>query len=1442
MSQEQTEQERLQLLATEIQSLTENLGARGKWPIKKLERLVAESLELAINDDLIDVVEALESFQSELNKSMTKKSQTKARRGKLQAGASDVVNVVAVSFEPDEVTDVSAELDAVPEIEEGPASEPEAEVSAELEAAPSVDEVVDVSEELEAVPDVEDLVDVSAELDAVPDVEEPEPEPAPEPEPEPEPDFGGDAELMQILRAAFLEESAAAFPELESGLAKFQSLTDPEERAKSLEPVFRAAHSIKGAARAIELHEAEMVAAALEEKLRAGAKPESAHYSERHFAILQDGIELLKTIADSYRKDSRPPSRKKLQSMVEALSSVEAIAPPVEVESEPVPEPSTSGDLESLLRETFLEEAGEQLPVLRSGVAKQTFSAHKDPDKLVSDMFRAAHSLRGAARAVEFPEMESLCMLLEERIREVHEKKAYAVGGEVMDVLRKGVLMAERLGKTFESGEMQIDDSKLQPILLDLEILEISESPVEPPKADPVSPQATDSKTPAPKKASKTEKAKAKSKDKAESKDKGESKAKKDAKSKKSKKKTEPKVEDSIELNQVLLDSFRGEAESFSQEFFGGIEHYKDSETAEERAKSLEPVFRAVHGLRGAARAVELTEAEILTSALEQKLREAKQPHRSYLSRTDLSALEKAGETLKSAVSAHLDGSRGPSRNQIRSVLDAVEKMDPGAPEQSIEMAFELPPPEKVEAPGLTDIERLFGEEAEDYILSINQQLVELERNKTGKKAEDGLEQIFRDVHSLKGASRSVGMDRVEQVCQGLETVYARVKRGELELNQQTIDVSFRSIDMVAKLLDGKTVTAEELSEMDLELESVAQGQGQVQTAGRSKKVRKAVSKPPTPSPAPVASVSSSPERETVRLPVAKLDDLLLQSEEMLTIKLKAMQRTNELREVGLFVDGFDREFSKLSPSLANLKSQDQEVKNLVEFVQWSQRYIRSLESQVDGVFRRSVQDERTTRALVDNLLEDAKQLLLFPFSTLLDRFPRLVRDLGRDLGREVEFRVSGSDIEIDRRILDELRDPLTHLIRNAVDHGLESPHDRKSVGKNRKGRLTIDVSRETAEHILVEVRDDGGGIDPGRIRKKAIAKGLYTEKAANALSDQELIDMIFLSDFSTTEQVTEVSGRGLGMPIVADKIGALGGTVTVRSQLGKGTRFLLRLPIRRATYNGILVSSGDQVVVIPTASVVSVHRFHFEDDIKTMEGQATVEVMGRIVPIVRLEESLGFQRRSQASTSPWLLAVLMEYRGTQAAFIVDELLAEQEILAKKPSYPLDRIPTLAGSTILGNGNVAPILDVAALVEPLGKSKRKTAREEVAPLRPKTEQFKILLCDDSITSRTLLTHILSNAGYNVDPKIDGALAYDALLEGQYDLLCSDVEMPNMTGLELCAKVRQTPGFEDLPIVLVTTLDEPEDHQKGADAGASAYVVKGRLDQDHLLKTVEFLLS
>ena len=329
---------------------------------------------------------------------------------------------------------------------------------------------------------------------------------------------------------------------------------------------------------------------------------------------------------------------------------------------------------------------------------------------------------------------------------------------------------------------------------------------------------------------------------------------------------------------------------------------------------------------------------------------------------------------------------------------------------------------------------------------------------------------------------------------------------------------------------------------------------------------------------------------------------------------------------------------------------------------------------------------------LINELQEEVMAMRMIPVAYVFNRFPRMVRDLAKALGKEVEFIMEGTDIELDRTVLDELAEPLVHLIRNALDHGIEPPEEREKVGKPRKGVLKLIAERER-DHVNIIVEDDGRGIDPEKIKKKAIERGIITEEEAKKLSDHEIINLIFMPGFSTADKVSDVSGRGVGMDVVKTKIESLGGTVVVYSEKGKGTRVVLKLPLTMAIITALLMKLADQVYAIPITSVLDVTMIN-KKDIKNIEGTNAIIYRDEIIPVIWLKDFLGMHHLQENSDE--LTIVVIERSGGKLGVVVDEVIGREDIVVKSLTGILKNIPGLAGATILGDGRVALILDLSS--------------------------------------------------------------------------------------------------------------------------------------------------
>ncbi|MDQ1238053.1 MAG: two-component system, chemotaxis family, sensor kinase CheA, partial [Thermodesulfobacteriota bacterium] len=467
--------------------------------------------------------------------------------------------------------------------------------------------------------------------------------------------------------------------------------------------------------------------------------------------------------------------------------------------------------------------------------------------------------------------------------------------------------------------------------------------------------------------------------------------------------------------------------------------------------------------------------------------------------------------------------------------------------------------------------------------------------------------------------------------------------------------------------------------------------------------------------------------------------------------------------------------------------------------------------------------------------------LLMLPFATVLEPFPKLVRDISRDQGKEVTLILEGQDVEIDRRILEEMKDPLIHLVRNSLDHGIERPDVRARHGKPANANLKIQISQQSSNRIEIVVSDDGAGIDVEKVKKTSVARRILTEKESQSLTDDEALSLIFRSEVSTSDIITDLSGRGLGLAIVQEKVDKLGGHVLVQSTPMVGTSFLISLPLTLATFRGILAECGEHLFVIPTSNVQRVVRIKTET-IRKVENRETIVLNGRVLLFVWLTDVLEISReQSDRNEKELLSAVILSAGQRSVAFGLDRIVSEQEVIVKGLGKQLARVRNIAGATVLSSGEVVPILNVSDLVKSALTKSKSSSRAVLKVQETTKKSSRVLIAEDSITSRTLLKNILESAGYEVQAVVDGSEAWNALRTQSFDILVSDVQMPKLDGFELTGKIRSDKKLAELPVVLVTSLESVEDREKGIDAGASAYIVKSSFDQSNLLDVVSRLL-
>lgn len=723
-----------------------------------------------------------------------------------------------------------------------------------------------------------------------------------------------------------------------------------------------------------------------------------------------------------------------------------------------------------------------------------------------------------------------------------------------------------------------------------------------------------------------------------------------------------------------------------------------------------------------------------------------------------------------------------------------------------------------------------FKAEAEEHLQAMFSGLLALEKKPPAKERREIIETIFREAHSLKGAARSANLDDIETVCQSLETVFSALKRSEVSLSQGLMDALHNTLNFVSKLVfSAQSADQSLMQDLLKSLEMALKG-----TPLKRKKQDGATA--PEPDAKPLIS-------ETVRISASTLDTLLLETEELLSAKITILQRAVEIRRLMHLLSAWKKEWAKVQPSIHGKSNGQLKTTHpaLLSFLEWNSAFLKSLENQISSLVKFAEQDARTVGGMVDNLLQDMKKASMLPFSSLLDIFPKFVRDLSRSQGKEVELRLQGGEIEADRRILEEMKDPLMHLVRNSVDHGIEKPQERKKKHKREKGILTMGVIPKNGNKIELAVSDDGAGIDVEKIRAAAVKLNLQTTREAQKLTYNEILSLIFESGVSTSPIITDISGRGLGLAIVREKCEKLGGLIHVETRQDRGTTFRIILPVTLSSFRGVLISAAGNVFLIPSTSVERAVRIR-KENIKTVENRETIEIQGQALSLVRVSDVLGLPGKStQNNGNDYEQALVLGSAQSRMAFLVDEILGEQEVLVKNPGRQLSRVRNIAGATVLGDGKVAPVLNIPDML-------KSAVKETFAPSREKTETSPekapgkiILVVEDSITARTLLKNILEGAGYEVRTAVDGVDALTALKTESVDLVVSDIEMPRMDGFNLTAKIRSEKKLAEMPVVLVTALESREDRERGIDAGANAYIVKSSFDQSNLLEVVGRLI-
>ncbi len=764
----------------------------------------------------------------------------------------------------------------------------------------------------------------------------------------------------------------------------------------------------------------------------------------------------------------------------------------------------------------------------------------------------------------------------------------------------------------------------------------------------------------------------------------------------------------------------------------------------------------------------------------------------------------------------------------------------------------------------LAQLVEVFRGEAPELIESINRALIGAETLKTPEERSAGLHAAARAAHNLKGIAATVENEAARDLSHELESVIERLRIEDPAEVQPFFDLGYELCDALGQSVSGD-LDPKRLKSLLRRVRGILSNARPIAAGEHPGRATPPPAPPPSahaaeppssPSQAlepagarkpvvqePPAAAAAEPEVRSsgVRIDERKIERLMAQVAELRLAKIRAEQRLAELRGLR---DGLFQAARVARRGSENARRGTSAGKRLTEAVHRAENALAQIGKSAQTIYAESMRDTVQLSILTDELEGEVRRIMTLPLAAALGPVHRIARDVARSRSKSVRVEISAAGIEIDKRMIEELRDPLMHLVRNAVDHGIEPPDERLQLGKNATGLLRVHAEMRGAM-LLLSIADDGRGVDRTRVLVAAQEK-LGLRLTADAPYEQ-VLELLFTPGFSTAAELTDTSGRGVGLDVVRERVRALGGSLRIKSEPGRGTTFELLISPSVSTTRGLLLEVGGQTLAIPVGAVSRVLRIspqRFERIGGVLVFREGEEHGGPPMPVARLDTVLQLQRNEEVDsqrTDDRVLVLVVAAGDDRVAFVTDNVAGEQDMVVKPLPYPVRRLRNLAGAALRGNGEVLPVLsptDLVASARAVQNAGVETPRPHVrpAPVRP-TATRRVLVVDDMLTTRTLEKAILEHAGYRVLVAKSGQEAWDVLQQETVDAVVTDVDMPEMSGFELLARVRGSASFGRVPVVLVTSLSSQEERAKGMQLGASAYITKGQFDQGQFLDVI-----
>ena len=750
--------------------------------------------------------------------------------------------------------------------------------------------------------------------------------------------------------------------------------------------------------------------------------------------------------------------------------------------------------------------------------------------------------------------------------------------------------------------------------------------------------------------------------------------------------------------------------------------------------------------------------------------------------------------------------------------------------------------------------------EAFEMIEEMDNDLVELENNPDDLEL---LNKIFRVAHTIKGSGSFLNFDKLTHLTHHMEAVLDKARKGELKITPDIMDIILASIDAMKAILEyirdnGNDSSPDvEIDDIVKKLDYIVNNEAPVKEKKEEKKEKKIVGGVDLDEITPdnldeidlsslspeeldevldklVDDINTSPEEEGIEEIEEEEEKKEEKSEETPEKEnkpvpkqetSKAVSKTEQKKELKKHIIS-----TKEQTIRVDVKRLDQLMNLIGELVLAKNRLIKiynDVEERYEGEkFLEELNQVVSSISIVTTDLQIAvMKTRMLPIGKVFNKFPRLVRDLSRELGKKIKLIIEGEDTELDKSIIEEIGDPLVHMIRNAIDHGIEPPEKRKSIGKPEEGTIWLRAYNE-GNMIVIEIKDDGNGMDPNKLKQKAIEKGIITPQEAENMNDKEAFMLIFKPGFSTAEKVTSVSGRGVGMDVVKTNIEKLNGIIEVDSVLGKGSTFKLKIPLTLAIIQALLVASQEDLFAVPLSNVIETVRI-VEEDIYTIEGKSVLKLREEVLPLVNMADIFNIEKILMPEK--YLYVVVLGLGTTKIGLIIDRFIGQEEIVIKSLGEFLKGLPGIAGATIRGDGKVTLIVDVASLMKLAKETHNKKlvtdSINEVKKKKEKPSDYNVLIVDDSSMDRKIMTQALEPLGVNIIEAKDGLEALNLLKQNDIDAMLIDIEMPRMDGYTLAQEIRKYNKYRKLPLIAVTSRATKSDRVRGVEVGMNEYITK-----------------